>query len=210
MARRRVVSLVAGGLLALAAALVSTSGAVLATAPVKHEVDICHATPPDTAANGYQLLTVDVASVGYQSSGHQDEHAADIIPPWSYVDDQQVTHSYAGKNWDAEGQAIWENDCVDPNATPTPTATICAVEDVFPGVAQTAAPCETPTATPTATAFESFQGETGTPIITAPPTNTGGSGSSDSSLPLFALLISFAFGGLGITAVEAQRRGIRR
>ena len=204
MARRRVVSLVAGGLLALAAALVSTSGAVLATAPVKHEVDICHATPPDTAAEGYQLLTVDVASVGYQSAGHQDEHDADIIPPWSYVDDQQVTHSYAGKNWDDEGEAIWNNDCADPNATPTPTATICAIDDVLPGIIQTAAPCETPTATP----FESFQGETGTPALTPPPTSTS-NGSSNSSIPLFALLICFAFGGLGLAAVEAQRRSVR-
>jgi hypothetical protein len=52
-------------------------------------------------------------------------------------------------------------------------------------------------------------GETGTPIVTAPPTSTG-SGSSNSSTPLFALLICLAFGALGLTAVEAQRRTIRR
>ena len=191
MARRRVVSLVAGGLLALAAALVASSGAALATQPVEHKVDICHAVPPDTAANGYNLINVDVASVGYQNSGHQNQHDADIIPAWSYTDNGQ-TFSFAGKNWDDEGQAIWRNGCVVPGASPTATPT------------ETAAG-ETATATP----YETAQGETATPVTSVPPTNTGG-GPLGGSTPLFALLISFAFGGLGLTAVQAQKRTIRR
>jgi hypothetical protein len=45
---------------------------------------------------------------------------------------------------------------------------------------------------------------------TPPPTSTGSNGSSNGSTPLFALLICFAFGALGLTAVEAQRRTVRR
>ena len=52
----------------------------LATKPPEHKVTICHAKPADTAANGWNAIEVDVASVGYRQSGHQDKHAADIIP----------------------------------------------------------------------------------------------------------------------------------
>jgi hypothetical protein len=64
----------------------------------------------------------------------------------------------------------------------------------------------------TPTAFQSFQGETATPAptTTPPPTSTAGSSSGGNSTPLYALLICFAFGGLGLAAVEAQRRTIRR
>jgi hypothetical protein len=67
------------------------------------------------------------------------------------------------------------------------------------------------------TGQEAVEGATATPAptnvvkgVTAPPTSTGSSGSSNSSTPLFALLICFAFGGLGLAAVEAQRRTVRR
>jgi hypothetical protein len=104
----------------LVAALVLTlalSGAA-ATDPPGHLVTYCHATPPDTAAQGYIEITSDVASVGYQHSGHQSEHDADIIPPYDYDD-----FSFAGKNWDTAGQEILRNGCVVPSPTPTPTPT---------------------------------------------------------------------------------------
>lgn len=108
------------GLMILAAAMfIIPTGALAssagATAPPEHLVTICHATPPDTAAQGYVQLTVDVASVGYQHSGHQDQHDADIIPPYSYGD-----YSFAGKNWDAASQAIYNNGC-QPVTPPPPT-----------------------------------------------------------------------------------------
>lgn len=89
------------GLTALFAVLlltVVTATSAFATKPEGHKVTICHATPPDTAAQGWHAKTVDVASVGYQHSGHQDQHDADIIPAWSYTDDDGNTFSYAGKN----------------------------------------------------------------------------------------------------------------
>jgi hypothetical protein len=80
-----------------------------------------------------------------------------------------------------------------PTATPTPTPT----------------PTATPTATPTP--FETQAGETGTPdpSVTPPPTSSS-RGSSGPSTPIFALLICLAFGAIGLSAVEAQRRSVRR
>lgn len=71
--------------------------------PEHVEVTFCHATPPDTAANGYQELTTDDDGV---LSGHAPQHSADIIPPFDYYDGH-----FDGQNWDTIGQAIWENDC---------------------------------------------------------------------------------------------------
>ena len=104
-----------------------------------------------------------------------------------------------------------------PTATPTeaPTATPTPFES-FEG--QTATPTVAPTpgetATPvvTSTPFESIGGETATPAksATPPPTSTGSGSSGNSSTPLMVMLICLAFGGLGLVAVEAQRRTIRR
>lgn len=81
-----------------------------------------------------------------------------------------------------------------------------------PVATPTAPPTATPTAPPTATPtpFQSVQGATATPVVTVtpPPTSTGGS-STNGQTPFFALLICLAFGGLGLAAVEAQRRAIR-
>jgi hypothetical protein len=109
-----------------------------------------------------------------------------------------------------------------PTNPPTnpPTTPPCTVIDTQPAAFSTATPCPTPfqsfqgaTATPVVTKspFQSFQGETSTPghTTTPPPTNTGGGPSNDST-PLFALMICFAAGGLGLAAVQAQRRSITR
>jgi hypothetical protein len=68
------------------------------------------------------------------------------------------------------------------------------------------------TATPSSSPFQSFQGETATPVHggTPPPTSTGDGSSSGGSTPLFAVLICLAFAGLGLAAVEAQRRSVTR
>jgi hypothetical protein len=92
-----------------------------------------------------------------------------------------------------------------PDATPTPTPTPF---ESFQG--ETATPDATPT--PTETPFESFEGETATPqqTTTPPPTSTSDGSSNGGSTPLFALLICLAFGGLGLAAVQSQRKTIRR
>lgn len=93
-----------------------------------------------------------------------------------------------------------------PAPTPTPTPTPSPVVPTpFQSVQDATA---TPAATPTP--FQSVQGETATPggTPTPPPTATSG-GSNNSSTPLGAMLICLAFGGLGLLAVQAQRRTIR-
>jgi uncharacterized repeat protein (TIGR01451 family) len=83
-------------------------------------VTICHATPPDTAANGYVVISPSASGVYH---GHLRQHDADIIPPFVY---NGVTYSL---NWDATGQAIWNNGCHVPasssgtTTTTTPTTT---------------------------------------------------------------------------------------
>jgi hypothetical protein len=106
---------------------------------------------------------------------------------------------------------------VVPTATatvvPTATATVVptATATVVPTASATVVPTASATVVPTATPFETQLGETATPAVslTPPPTSSGG-GSGSGSTPMFALLICLAFGALGLTAVEAQRRTFRR
>ncbi len=74
-------------------------------APQHVAVTICHATPPDTAANGYTKIVTD--DDGVLNQGHASQHGADIIPPFVIGNT-----NYPGKNWDVTGQAIWNNNCV--------------------------------------------------------------------------------------------------
>jgi hypothetical protein len=107
--------------------LTGTAGVASATQPnPEHKVTICHATPPDTAANGWNSITVDVASVGYQHSGHQDEHAADIIPAWSYTDGDGNTVSYEGKNLATVFQFRTGADILGNGCVPEPCDTVDA------------------------------------------------------------------------------------
>lgn len=122
---------------------------------------------------------------------------------------------YNGANVEfiASGTLPTPADC----ATPTPLTTPSPFESfqgetAVPTIAPTVPPTTRPTDAATPTPFESFQGETATAgqTTTLPPTSTGSNGSSNSSTPLFALLICLVFGGLGLAAIDAQRRSIRR
>lgn len=68
------------------------------------DVTFCHATPVDTAANGYEQITTD--DDGIMQQGHASQHSADIIPPFTVGETD-----FPGQNWTALGQAIWNNDC---------------------------------------------------------------------------------------------------
>jgi hypothetical protein len=108
------------------------------------------------------------------------------------------------------------SNCQKPPSSPAPTATPTSTPTATPTPTPTPTPFqsfqgETATPDPTATPFQSFQGETATPAasLTPPPTSTGSGGSGNGSTPLFALLICVAFGGLGLAAVQGQRRSAR-
>ncbi len=77
-------------------------------------------------------------------------------------------------------------------------------------------------ALPTPTPYESVGGATATPYEsvgaatnrpprrTPPGTSTGGGPLDEGSAPYAVLLICLAFGGLGLLAIQAQRRATRR
>lgn len=104
-------TLAISGSLTLAAGLVLLSVSAIQPAPDDHE--ICHAT--GSASNPYVLLSPDKEGVhdGHLGESHQD--GDDIVPPFTHHDE---VHS---QNWDAEGQAIFENGCDTPSSTTTTT-----------------------------------------------------------------------------------------
>ncbi len=84
-----------------------------------HKVTLCHGT--GSASNPFVTITVDVAASGLQG-GHAN-HGNDIIPSFTYVDNQNVTHTYAGKNLStmysgATGSAVLANGCKVPDTPP--------------------------------------------------------------------------------------------
>ncbi|MGI9197459.1 MAG: hypothetical protein ACR2KE_08350 [Candidatus Nanopelagicales bacterium] len=71
-------------------------------------ITICHATGSES--NPFEAVTVALPGL----DGH-GVHAGDIIPPMTYP-------PTPGQNW-GEGSATWENGCVTPTMSPSPTET---------------------------------------------------------------------------------------
>jgi len=164
------ISVTAGTLMVLAATGASATP-TKNDPPAGDKITICHATA--STHNPYNVIDIDVAGAYDGHLGHTgpvfspdlDKHVqwGDIIPPTSY-NGQDFS-----LNWDAAGQAIWNNDCALPVATPTVTETATATETKTETatVTQTATETQTKTETATATVTETAPGETVT--VTAPP-----------------------------------------
>jgi hypothetical protein len=79
-------------------------------------------------------ITVDIASSGYVKAGHADHTGpvptstqdvadfkangikwGDVIPSYHY---DPTNFDYPGLNWDADGMALWSNNCAIPNQQP--------------------------------------------------------------------------------------------
>src|SRR3954463_9866024 len=111
-----------GTLMVLAATGASADSAKNADVAT-NKITICHATA--SVHNPYNVIDIDVAGAydghldhtGPVFSADLEKHVAwgDIIPPGTYNG-----HDFS-LNWDAAGQAIWNNDCAVPVATPTVT-----------------------------------------------------------------------------------------
>lgn len=94
------------------------------------KVEICHST--SSYKNPYVIIEPNANGDVQGHAGHtgpifypeipKGEDWGDIIPPFYYITQpgDQVQY-FEGLNWDAEGQAIYENDCVAP---PVPDPTI--------------------------------------------------------------------------------------
>ena len=73
-------------------------------------VNICHAT-----GNPGKYVSQSPDAEAIFSQGHdQHQDGRDIIPPFDYTFNDEP-RSYPGKNWDAYGQAVWNNDCNEPD-----------------------------------------------------------------------------------------------
>jgi uncharacterized repeat protein (TIGR01451 family) len=100
----------AGGGLAVAA-----TGSQAQRAPPGEEIlgagdhiHICHRLGNGSYNDPYPSVSNVVAPHGHTS------HPLDIIPPFSHRTHQGAVVDYPGKNWTAEGQAIWEKGCSRP------------------------------------------------------------------------------------------------
>jgi hypothetical protein len=107
-------------------------------------------------------------------------------------------------------QAVYSGDANNAGAISSCRSEILVIDptpfESFEG--ETATPSVHPTSTP----FESFEGATATTgrIVTLPPTSSDGNGTSNTAIPLFALMLCLVAGVAGIAAVQAERRSIRR
>src|SRR3989344_1809955 len=70
-------------------------------------VEICH-----SKGNGsYESISPNVSSTG-DLNGHGAQHEDDIIPPFHYLNNENVLQSSSGRNWTPENEEIWANgDC---------------------------------------------------------------------------------------------------
>jgi len=159
------------------AALVAPSS--FALAGDKTEIVICHGT--GSQGNPYVVNSPAINSsgafAGELAAGHNDhvgplwfpgitETWGDIIPPYDY---EPADFHFAGLNWTAEGQAIYNNGCnipqPSPSPTPTPEASPTPTPEASPTPTPEASPTPTPEASPTPTPTPQP-----TPTPTPPPT----------------------------------------
>ena len=106
--------------------------------PPAAKVSLCHASPPDTAAQGWNSQSVDDSSV--IDGAHDTEHDADIIPSFTYWEQvsgvwKQMT--YPGKNLTTTfsgftGAQILASNCTQAVTATAPTLTpsVCTAPGV--------------------------------------------------------------------------------
>jgi uncharacterized repeat protein (TIGR01451 family) len=127
------------------------------------KVTICHATSSDK--NPYVQLDVPIKQI-FDANGH-DTHPDDIIPPFDYVEGGD-TKQYPGKNWEAEGIAIWENGC-EPTTTTTTTPTTPTTETTSTTTPTTSTTTPTTSTTTPTTSTTTPTTSTTTPTTPTPP-----------------------------------------
>jgi hypothetical protein len=191
---RRVAAL---GVFAVGLALVIFGVGVMtvsATPPPDHKVVICHAT--GSQSNPFVQLSVDIASSGFVEGGHNN-HPNDIIPPYVYG-----TFHFPGKNWTAQGQAIWVSGCQMAPASPKPSPTGGPPH-----------PTPSPSASPTASSPSAGSSPGGGAVSAGSAPSPSGTGEAlaatgDTSTPeaIGAILASLGFLAMAVGVIAYRRR----
>jgi hypothetical protein len=230
--------LVLAAVSALALSMLYLVGPALATKPDPlHQVTICHRT--NSVTNPYVIITVDEASVDGDEGNdkgkgdHLLEHLGpvfdannppppppngdqwgDIIPPF-YSDGVTLT-GYSSLNWNAAGQALFENDCNVPGEVEESVAE-SADESVDESVAESADESVAESAEQSVKEGESADEsvpESGEPSVEA-GTGTPAESPPDGALPFvgssplptiaFSLILLASLGGLAYANVKSVR-----
>lgn len=116
MVKNKITSIAAGAaatVLIAAAPAASVLADSNSNSNAHNKVTICHAT--GSQSNPYVVITPNANGVVSGHEAHQDQN--DIIPPFDY-NDHGTTKHFAGQNWDASGQAIFNNGCKVASTTP--------------------------------------------------------------------------------------------
>lgn len=152
---RRIIALLCLAVLGVVG-FTATGGASTATKSDADHVTICHAT--GSASNPFVQKSPSASGVfnGHLGKSHQD--GRDIIPPFSY---KGQTYS---QNWNASGQAIFNNGC-KPVSTTTTTTPVTTTTKTPPTTTTVTTPTQTVT-NPTQTATVT------TPTVTTTKTVT--------------------------------------
>jgi hypothetical protein len=214
-------------LAALAALAVATAYMVRpanATQPDPlHQVTICHRT--DSEVNPYVRITVDEASVDGDNGNdngqgdHLLEHTGavwagpdtpkepkwgDIIPPF-YSDGSTLT-GYPSLNWDAAGQAIFENGC-NPPGSPSEEQSVAGsaseAESASASAVESAEQSVEGSGQQSASGNQSVEAGTGTPAGSVSNGAIGGNGQSPLPTIVFSLILLTSLGALAYANVRS-------
>jgi hypothetical protein len=222
MARVSRLSLVLAAAAALALSMSYLVRPALATQPDPlHKVTICHRTNAET--NPYVQITVDEASVDgdngndHGKGDHLFEHTGpvwysgakadgvtwgDIIPPF-YSDGSTLT-GYPSLNWNAAGQAIFDNGCNGAEEEPVVEAE-SEPESVVESESAPESVVEAESATESASGEQGEKAGEGTPAESISDGALSLGGSSPLPTIAFSLILLASLGALAYANVKSVR-----